>query len=76
MNSDGIPMLSDFGQIRARQYLVSQSQTSFDYNSGETINWMAPEIVEFIAESDRPLSDVCTRETDMWAYGMVILVSF
>lgn len=75
MTDDGVPMLSDFGQARAIQYTVSAFVTTNHLRERGTINWIAPEIAQYIDEDDNANEIICTKFSDMWSYGMVIYVS-
>ena len=75
MSENGMPMLSDFGQARALQYTVPQFLTTHYFREKGTVNWMAPEIAKLL-EGEEELEVICTKESDMWAYGMVIVVCF
>lgn len=67
-------MLTDFGQSRASNYSQPGLRTSaYDLMKG-TANWMAYELLAFF--DDMTSGEViCTKETDMWAFGMVVYVS-
>ena len=74
MDRSGTPKLSDFGQSRASNYsIVSLKTTSYDKVKG-TSHWLSYELLEFLDNSDSDV--ICTRESDMWAFGMVLYVSF
>ena len=68
-------MLSNLCQARAIQYIVSGSvNSSYLYQRG-TMNWMAPEVVDHVDGDNNPNEIICTKQSDMWSYGMVIYVS-
>lgn len=66
-------MLTDFGQSRASNYSMSALQTTAYDNLKGTAHWMAYELLDFLDRMDSQV--VCTKESDMWAFGMVIYVS-
>lgn len=65
-------MLIDFGQSRASNYSMSALQTTAYDNAKGTSHWMAYELVGFL---DGVAQVICTKESDIWAFGMVIYVS-
>lgn len=83
MTYDGVPMLSDFGEAYAIQTCEIQDCTIQDtvtalitmpYLRVEyTTNYIAPEIANYIDKKTTEI--ICTRQSDMWSYGMVIYVS-
>lgn len=75
MTEDGIPMLSDFGQARAIQYTFSAMKTTHNFRERGTMNWIAPEIAQYIDDEENANEIICTVYSDMWSYGMVIYVS-
>ena len=68
ISDEGHALISDFG-------LSQIIGSSFDMTSsspyGGSVNWMAPEILNPPDEEDAPLMTV---ESDVWAFGMTILV--
>ena len=75
MADNGVPMLSDFGQARAIRYTVTAFRTTHHLREKGTMNWIAPEIANYIDKDDNINEIICTRPSDMWSYGMVIYVS-
>ena len=75
MTKDGVPMLSDFGQARALKYTLSAFKTSDYLRQKGTLNWIAPEIADYIDEAGKGNKLICTEMSDVWSYGMVIYVS-
>lgn len=72
MSSSGVPMLADFGQSRALYYTQEMLKTSAHESLKGSAHWMAYELVAFIDTADVQI--ICTKESDMWAFGMVIYV--
>ena len=72
MTSSGTPMLADFGLSRSLIYSDRDLITSSYGNPKGTPNWMAYELVMVIWESDPEF--ICTKASDLWAYGMVLYV--
>lgn len=72
MNHSGVPMLTDFGQSRVSNYSMSALKTTAYDNVKGTAHWMAYELLGFIDSADSQV--ICTKESDMWAFGMVIYV--
>lgn len=73
MSYSGVPKLTDFGQSRA----LNNSQavlrtTAYDRVKG-TANWMAYELLGFLDGSITEI--ICTKASDVWAFGMVIYAS-
>ena len=66
VSNEGLPLLSDFGLSRALPGCTTTIPTSTSLKG--TLRWLAPELVS---------DDVATytTETDVWAYGMTVLVS-
>ena len=72
MSSNGLPLLNDFGL--SRQAIASTSgkvTTSKDLVG--SLSWMAPEFFPD-QDLDAPVMKANFR-TDVWAYGMTVLVS-
>lgn len=70
MNNWGEPKLTDFGLSRILDYTWTSALRSSSHSSPRgTTRWMTYELVEDGSDSD------CTKESDMWAFGMVIYVS-
>ena len=68
----GIPKLADFGLSRALTYSnVDLKTTSYGRLKG-SYQWMAYELLAFIESDDQEI--LCTKASDMWAYGMVLYV--
>lgn len=66
ISAEGKPLLADFGISLIRgldMYTVT-------CNPRGTIRWFAPELL--IGEGDGPINH--TKETDIWAFGMTLLV--
>ena len=76
MTDDGVPMISDFGQARAIRYTVTAFITTHHEREKGTMNWIAPEIANYIDGDGNENEIICTKESDMWSYGMVIYVSY
>lgn len=72
MTPDGTPMLADFGVSRALIYTNADLQTSSYGRLKGTCRWMAYEILEVVEDTRKEI--VCTKASDIWAYGMVIYV--
>lgn len=73
MSSTGVPMLTDFGQSRALYYTQSSLVSSAHDNLKGSSHWVAYELLGFL---DTPEAQViCTKPSDMWAFGMVVFVS-
>jgi serine/threonine protein kinase len=70
VNSDGRPLLSDFGISR----IVIESNTVTGTTSLRgNVRYMAPELLGLqVAESKHQFH---TKESDVWAFGMVVHVS-
>lgn len=80
MTEDGVPMISDISDTCVRKLTLPSSQFSRGYTSDSVaVNWLAPEIVSsYYAEDSADTGGEefsCTKEADMWAYGMVVYVS-
>lgn len=75
MTDDGVPMLSDFGQAHAMKYTVTAFISTNHLRARGTMNWIAPEIAQYIDKDDNVNEIICTKFSDMWSYGMVIYVS-
>ena len=75
MADNGVPMLSDFGQARAIRYTVTAFRTTHHLREKGTMNWIAPEIAQYIDDDENTNEIICSRQSDMWSYGMVIYVS-
>lgn len=71
----GVPMLTDFGQSRAWNYTLTMMKTTTYERGKGTANWAAYELVQFVQDPKNTIV-VCTGESDMWAYGMVLFVGF
>ena len=73
MTSAGIPKLADFGLSRT----LSDSPTALETSSfGElkgTTRWMAYELLQFLDGYGAEV--ICTKASDVWAFGMTIYVS-
>lgn len=72
-------MLTDFGISRASFYTSEMFRTSHYYGVKGTSAWMAYELLEFLECSKENSAACyapfkCTKESDMWAFGMVIYV--
>lgn len=73
-------MLTDFGISRATIYSHEIFNNIEEGSSPKgTINWMAYELLEFIEgemedETTATCASLCTKETDMWSFGMVVYV--
>ena len=69
VNSDGHPMLADFGISRFVSVNGEPAEASYE----GSIRWMARELIRVLMSgSGRP---VHTKESDIWAFGMVVFVS-
>lgn len=75
MNDSGVPMLTDFGLSRAMNYSISALKTTAYGDLKGTTRWMAYELLNFYDGDSTDLQVVATKESDMWAFGMVIYVS-
>lgn len=72
IGKNGVPKITDFGLSRMDSYSYSflmTSQTSQDQTKG-TLPWLAYEIVAGTGTEDTPY----TKASDMWAFGMIVLV--
>lgn len=69
ISSDGIPLLMDFGI----SHLLAGTSTVETATSGSkgSLRWQAPELVL----NEDPEDDMHTEASDIWALGMVYLVS-
>ena len=85
MTDSGVPKLCDFGQARSMKYTFFALVTANRLNPRGTLNWIAPEIAEYIDKDtiakpgdseELGIETICTRRSDMWSYGMVICVSY
>lgn len=78
MDDHGVPMLTDFGISRASIYSFEPFKTSRYSEPKGTFPWMAYELLEFFECSMNPKACqakiICTKASDMWAFGMVIYV--
>lgn len=72
MNASGVPMLADFGQSRALNYTQQVLVTTSHETLKGTAHWIAYELLDFLDEDSAEIA--CTKESDMWAYGMVVYV--
>ena len=69
VSSDGHPMLADFGISRFVSVNGKPAEASYE----GSIRWMARELIKaLMSGSGRP---VHTKESDIWAFGMVVYVS-
>lgn len=73
MDNMGTPRLTDFGQSRASDYSNALLKTTSHDKIKGTSHWLSYELLEFLENSDSEV--ICTRESDMWAFGMVLYVS-
>ena len=69
MNSDGHPMLADFGISRFVSVNGEPAEVSYE----GSIRWMARELIRTLMSESSHL--VHTKESDVWAFGMVVYVS-
>ena len=67
-------MLADFGHSRALSYVNNALKTSSSGRIKGTYHWMSYELAEVIQNPDKEI--ICTKASDMWAYGMVLYVCF
>lgn len=73
MNIDGIPLLTDFGISRIVEESVTLTGTSS--LKGNT-RWMSIELLNpDILEGSTKKHEFHTKQSDVWAYGMVLYVS-
>ena len=72
MTGSGLPMLSDFGHSRALNYTRSFLKTSTHDTVKGSAHWIAYELLEFLENDDAEV--VCTKASDIWAFGMVVYV--
>ena len=71
VSHDGRPLITDFGNSRT---ISSGRPTKDEQTTTGSLRWMAKELLEpKVYDSREP--GVHTKPTDMWAFGMVILVS-
>lgn len=78
MRESGVPILSSFDQTKALQYSFPGFTTSDMARMKGTINWIAPEMAQIVFDiiDGRDVKEIrYTKQTDMWAFGMVIYVS-
>ena len=69
VNSDGHPMLADFGISRFDSVNGESAEASYE----GSVRWMSWELIDkLMSGSGRP---VHTKESDIWAFGMVLYVS-
>lgn len=73
MTSAGIPKLADFGQSRALNNSQAVLKTTEYSREKGTVHWMAYELLDFIEDANAQV--ICTKESDIWAFGMVIYAS-
>ena len=69
MNSDGHPMLADFGISRFVSVNGEPAEASYE----GSIRWMAVELIDELMSGSGRL--VHTKGSDVWAFGMVVYVS-
>ena len=69
MSSDGRPVLADFGISR----FVSVNGETAEASYEGSIRWMAWELMNELMMGSGRL--VHTKESDVWAFGMVVYVS-
>jgi serine/threonine protein kinase len=67
---DGRPMLADFGISRLMTENGSIADTTYLEGS---VRWMSIELVDALLRGSYHLTH--TKESDMWAFGMVLFVS-
>ena len=73
MDSHGVPMLSDFGISRIVEESVTVSGTS---SLRGNIRWMSIELLDpRILNESNTKHEFHTKQSDVWAYGMVLYVS-
>ena len=72
MTKRGKPMLADFGLSRALTYSNVDLKTSSYGKLKGSYQWMAYELLAFIDGDDQEI--LCTKASDIWAYGMVLYV--
>ena len=68
ISDEGHALISDFG---LSQIIGSSFNMTASSPCGGSVNWMAPEILKPPDEEDAPLMTV---RSDVWAFGMTILV--
>ena len=69
VSNDGHPMLADFGISRFDSVNGEPAEASYE----GSIRWMASELVRALMSGSSRL--VHTKESDVWAFGMVVYVS-
>ena len=69
MNSNGHPMLADFGISRFDSVNGEPAEVSYE----GSIRWMAIELIDELMSGSGRL--VHTKESDIWAFGMAVYVS-
>ena len=72
MTSFGRPMLTDFGLSRALDYSIPDMRTSSYGRLKGTSHWMAYELAKVLEDPNPEF--ICTKPSDMWAFGMVLYV--
>lgn len=73
MGEKGMAMLTDFGQARFPAYPHPCFKTTHYQRSKGSYCWWARELALAMMEDE---DIVFTKETDLWALGMVFYVSF
>ena len=69
MSANGTPLLSDFG-ISRLQYDGKTITGTKTFRL--TVRWIAPELID--ESNDSTSHQMHTKETDVWAFGMVTYV--
>ena len=73
MNPNGVPLLTDFGISRIVENSVTVTGTS---SLGGNARWMSIELFDpSILEDSNRNHGLHTKQSDVWAYGMVVYVS-
>lgn len=72
---NNVVKITDFGQSRSFNYSEPCLKTTIYNRMKGTCRWLARELVEPLTSDDDDAILVCTKESDVWAFGMVLYVS-
>ena len=72
MSPEGNPKLMDFGISHMMSNAIQYTETATTGDKG-SVQWMAPELLN--PEDTDGCPCVHTQASDIWAFGMVVLVS-